>query len=90
MARHTATEVARNFASFLDRVQHRGERVVIQRRGVTIAELVPVSTPAALSVEELVELCRDLPHLGPDDAAAFGETIESGRNEMGGVFDPWA
>ena len=89
MARHTATEVARNFASFLDRVQHRGERVVIQRRGVAVAELCPVAAPPALTAAELRAVWQTLPHLDADDAEAFEAELAASRAALAAVPDPW-
>jgi antitoxin (DNA-binding transcriptional repressor) of toxin-antitoxin stability system len=39
--RITSTEFAKNFADILDRVQHRGERFVIERRGKVVGKIVP-------------------------------------------------
>lgn len=88
-SRPTVTEVARNFAEFLDRVAFRGERFVLTRAGRPVAELAPV--PIGGRLGDLPDLLASLPSLG-DDAADFAADVDRAREELGepGVRDPWA
>ncbi len=42
MIEMNATDASRNFADLLDMVEHRGERIIIVRRGRAIAQIEPV------------------------------------------------
>ncbi|HEX8244008.1 MAG TPA: hypothetical protein VF541_10945 [Longimicrobium sp.] len=85
----SVTDVARNFSEYINRVAHRGERFVLMRGGKAVAELRPVPTGCRLS--ELPEIFAALPHLGSDDAAAFGRDVDAAREELDAVpvRDPW-
>lgn len=85
----TVTEVARNFAEYLNRVAFGGERFVLTRGKKPVAELRPV--PRGRTLGDLPALLADLPHLGEEDAAAFAEDIDNARKEMArvGLRDPW-
>lgn len=76
----SVTEVARNFAEYLDRVAHRGEDFTLVRRGRPVAYLAPVPRGARLG--DLPDLLERIPRLDPDEAEAFGRDIEAARAEI--------
>jgi antitoxin (DNA-binding transcriptional repressor) of toxin-antitoxin stability system len=87
--RQNVTEVARNFADFLNRVAYRGETFVLLRGGKPVAELRPVATGRRLG--ELPELMASLPRLAEEDAAAFEQDLDAAREEMERIpiGSPW-
>lgn len=84
------THAARHFADYINRVVYRGERFILVRGKMPVAELVPV--PSARRVGDLPGILATLPHLGPTEAERFGEDIESARSDLArrGITDPWA
>jgi antitoxin (DNA-binding transcriptional repressor) of toxin-antitoxin stability system len=86
----SVTEVARNFADYINRVAFRGEQFTLMRGNKPVAELRPV--PSGRRLGELPELLASLPRLSPDDAAALAEDIEAARSELSEqpLSDPWA
>lgn len=86
----SVTEVARNFADYINRVAFRGERFILMRGGRPVAELRPV--PAGLRLGDLPALLASLPRLGPEEAAAFDADLAAARDEMASFpdRDPWA
>jgi antitoxin (DNA-binding transcriptional repressor) of toxin-antitoxin stability system len=85
----SVTDVARNFADYVNRVAFRGERFILMRGRKPVAELRPV--PLGRRVSELPELLASLPRLSPDAAAELGAEIERARAEANArrVRDPW-
>jgi antitoxin (DNA-binding transcriptional repressor) of toxin-antitoxin stability system len=69
----TATELASRLTDVLSRVQHRGERFVVQQNGETIATIVLANQRPALTVRELIARVGDLPFPGD----GFGDDLES-------------
>ncbi len=86
----SVTEVARNFADYINRVAFRGERFTLMRGNKPVAELRPV--PSGGRLGELPELLASLPRLSPDDASALAEDIEAARSELSEqpLSVPWA
>ncbi len=86
----SVTEVARNFADYINRIAFRGERFTLMRGNKPVAELRPV--PSGRRLGELPELLASLPRLSPDDASALAEDIEAARSELSEqpLSDPWA
>jgi antitoxin (DNA-binding transcriptional repressor) of toxin-antitoxin stability system len=76
----SVTEVARNFADYVNRVAFRGERFVLMRGRRAVAELRPV--PTGMRLGDLPGLLASLPRLGPDDAAAFEDDLATARDQM--------
>lgn len=76
----SVTEVARNFADYVNRVAFRGEHFVLMRGRRAVAELRPV--PAGMRLGDLPGLLASLPRLGPEDAAAFEADLATARNQM--------
>jgi antitoxin (DNA-binding transcriptional repressor) of toxin-antitoxin stability system len=90
MPNASVTEVARNFAEYVNRVAYRGERFTLMRGGKPVAELTPVAR--GVRVEDLPALFASLPRLTLDEVDAFARDIELGRplasdDDFG---DPWA
>jgi len=85
----TVTEVARHFAEYVNRVTYRRESFVLVRGNKEVAELRPLPTGRRLS--ELPALFASLPHLTADEAASFGDDLESARAELASleVRDAW-
>jgi antitoxin (DNA-binding transcriptional repressor) of toxin-antitoxin stability system len=85
----SVTEVARNFADYVNRVAFRGERFVLMRGRRAVAELRPV--PAGGRLGALGGMLASLPRLGADDAAAFDDDLAAARAELGAIpdRDPW-
>jgi antitoxin (DNA-binding transcriptional repressor) of toxin-antitoxin stability system len=85
----SVTEVARNFAEFINRVAFRGERFVLMRGKKAVAELRPV--PTGKRLRELPELLASLPRLGSDEADALARDLERAGAELRRqtIVDPW-
>lgn len=86
----TVTEVARNFAEYVNRVAFGGESFVLMRGKKPVAELRPV--PVGKRLEELPGTLGSLPRLSEEEAAEMGWDLDRARKELGGVplRDPWA
>ena len=87
--RPTVTEVARNFADYINRVAYRQERFTLMRSGKPVAELGPV--PAGKRLGELPDLLKSLPRLGAAEAESLAKDLEAGRDLLrkAEVRDPW-
>lgn len=85
----SVTEIARDFAEYINRVAYRGECFVLVRGNVPIAELRPLSTGKRLA--ELPALLASLPHLSETEAAQFAEDLTAAREALARVEvqDPW-
>ena len=85
----SVTQVARNFAEYLNRVVYGGERFVLVRGGKAVAELGPV--PNGRRLAELPDILASIPHLSPEEATAFEADIEATRLELSRLVprDPW-
>jgi len=55
MTEISATEAARNFAELLDAVEHKGERILIARRGRVVAQIEPVAKGRGSDVKSLIK-----------------------------------
>ncbi len=86
----SVTEVARNFADYINRVVYRGERFVLVRGNKPVAELGPL--PVGKRLAELPDLLDSLPKLSEIEAAEFAGDLVSARAMLctTGVRDPWA
>ena len=85
----SVTEVARNFAEYINRVAFRGERFVLMRGKRAVAELRPV--PIGRHLGELSEVLSSLPRLTEPEIAAMEEDLDGARRRLGSsaVPDPW-
>jgi antitoxin (DNA-binding transcriptional repressor) of toxin-antitoxin stability system len=85
----SVTQMARNFAEYLNRVAYRGERFVLVRGGMPIAELGPI--PSGRSLGELRDILESIPRLDPEDAVAFSEDLAAARTSLAEqeIREPW-
>lgn len=85
----TVTEVARNFAEYINRVSYWGENFVLLRGNKPVAELRPV--PVGKKLVELPSLLASLPHLSPAEASEFADDLATAREGLARVEvrDPW-
>jgi antitoxin (DNA-binding transcriptional repressor) of toxin-antitoxin stability system len=83
----TVTQVARNFAEYVNRVAYRGESFTLLRGRKPIAELRPL--PAGARLSELPGLLASLPALTQDEAGDFAADLEISREELGEARDVW-
>lgn len=83
--RVSASSAARSFSELLERVQHGGETVTIERNGIPICEVAPVRA-ARFTVSDLVALLRSTPK--PD--ARYWDVVEAiTRNQPLVEPSPW-
>lgn len=86
-------EAKAKFSELLGRVAHRGERIVVQRRGKAVAALVPMtdlpqgkSEPEHDWLDDIVGLCADC----PDFCDTLDEIVAERQQEQPGeVHFPW-
>ena len=86
----SVTDVARNFAEYVNRVAFGGESFVLVRGKKPVAELRPV--PVGRRLGELSGVLSSMPRLSEEEAVSFGEDLDVARRELEGVplRDPWA
>jgi antitoxin (DNA-binding transcriptional repressor) of toxin-antitoxin stability system len=86
----SVTDVARNFAEYINRVAFRGERFVLMRGKRPVAELRPV--PSGKKLRDLPELLASLPRLSEAEAADLAADLDHARADMSRLStpDPWA
>lgn len=84
----SVTDVARNFAEYVNRVAYRGERFTLIRGGKPMAELVPVAR--GVPIRDIAGIFASLPRLTPAEADEFARDLDAAREELGlEVRDPW-
>lgn len=85
----SVTEVARNFAEYVNRVAYRGERYTLMRGGKAVAELAPVVR--GVPIRDIPAIFAALPRLTPAEADEFARDLDDARREAGweSVRDPW-
>lgn len=85
----SVTDVARNFADYINRVVFKRERFILTRSNRPVAELRPV--PAGGRLGDLPDLLAALPRLAPADADAFAKDLAAAREQLGEhpPRDPW-
>jgi len=83
----TVTQVARNFAEYVNRVAYRRESFTLLRGRKPLAELRPL--PAGARLAELPALLAALPRLSPAEASEFADDLAAARGELGEVRDAW-
>ena len=88
--RVAVTDVARNFADFINRVAYRGEEFILERGGKSVAELNPAIVGEKLG--SLVEFIDSLPRLSDLDRNDLLASQKAGtktrKKEV--LRDPWA
>jgi len=83
----TVTQVARNFAEYVNRVAYRRESFTLLRGKKPLAELRPLPTGARLS--ELPGLLASLPRLTEAEAHDLAADLDAARDELGEARDAW-
>lgn len=85
----SVTEVARNFAEYVNRVAYRGERFTLMRGGKAVAELAPVIR--GVPIRDIPAIFASLPRLTPAEADEFARDLDAARAELGweDMRDPW-
>ncbi len=83
----TVTQVARNFAEYVNRVAYRRESFTLLRGKKPLAELRPL--PAGARLSELPGLLASLPRLTEAEAGDFAADLEASREELGEARDVW-
>jgi antitoxin (DNA-binding transcriptional repressor) of toxin-antitoxin stability system len=83
----TVTQLARNFAEYVNRVAYRRETFTLVRGNKPLAELRPL--PAGARVSELPGLMASLPRLSEAEAGDFALDLDAARGELGEVRDAW-
>jgi hypothetical protein len=83
----SVTQIARNFAEYVNRVAFRRESFTLLRGNKPLAELRPV--PAGARLSELPGLLASLPRLTPAEADAFAADLDSARDELAETPDAW-
>lgn len=87
--RPSVTDVARNFAEYINRVTYRGERFVLMKGRKPVAELRPV--PSGRTLGDLLDLLSSLPAMTDEERASFARDIEEARPSTppAELRDPW-
>jgi antitoxin (DNA-binding transcriptional repressor) of toxin-antitoxin stability system len=80
--RITATDAARSFSDVLNQVRYQGAEFDIVRGNEVVARLVPAAPAGGVALNQLDELVRSLPRLGPLEAERFALDIERGLARM--------
>jgi antitoxin (DNA-binding transcriptional repressor) of toxin-antitoxin stability system len=85
----TVTQVARNFADYINRVAYRHESFTLVRGNRPLAELRPL--PAGARLSELPALLASLPRLSPAETEDFAKDLQEAQAELAGaeVRDAW-
>jgi antitoxin (DNA-binding transcriptional repressor) of toxin-antitoxin stability system len=85
----TVTQVARNFADYINRVAYRHESFTLVRGNRPLAELRPL--PAGARLSELPALLASLPRMSPAETEDFAEDLREAQAELTGaeVRDAW-
>ena len=83
----TVTQVARNFAEYINRVAYRRESFTLLRGKKPLAELRPLPTGTRLS--ELPGLLASLPRLTEAEAGDLAADLDAARDELGEARDAW-
>jgi len=93
----SAMQLRTSIGDVLNRIEYRGDRVVIERKGTPVAAIIGVPDLRrleALEHEREVELFRlakrafEEDHLGPMTFDEFAATVEQTRGESLGLPDP--
>ncbi|NLO28848.1 MAG: type II toxin-antitoxin system Phd/YefM family antitoxin [Actinobacteria bacterium] len=83
----TVTQLARNFAEYVNRVAYRRESFRLVRGNKPLAELRPL--PMGTRLSELPGLLASLPRLSAAEAGEFALDLDAARGELGEVGDAW-
>ena len=79
----TVTQAARQFSDVINRVRYRGERFMLTKGAVAVAELRPVASARLVTGRDLARRLRAMPHLGSAGAAKFASDLDEARKSAG-------
>jgi PHD/YefM family antitoxin component YafN of YafNO toxin-antitoxin module len=83
----TATELARNFRTMLDKVEFKHEELIVIRNNHEVARIIP--GPATMTaLEAMANIYRTLPEEAADSWFKDARHTEKGLKDE--VSDPWA
>ena len=83
----SATELARNISTSVDKVRVSGKSIYITKGTQTVAELCP-PPKTGYPVDQLAEMISSLPGLGVD-AEAMSSDLKKARQQAKLPADPW-
>ena len=83
----SATELARNISTSVDKVRVSGKSIYITRGTQTVAELCP-PPKTGYPVDQLAEMIASLPGLGKD-AEVMSDDLKKARQQAKLPGDPW-
>lgn len=86
----SATDAARKFSDVLNQVRYQGTEFDIVRGKEVIARLVPAAPMGGVALDQLNELARSLPRLGPGEGERFAQDIERGMARIRPDAVEWA
>ncbi len=86
MTKLTASELARNLSSVLDRLEFGGEEIIVLRNNHPIARMIPGS-PHRTALEAMADLYRTI---APEAAEKWLEDSKTGGALERELKDPWA
>lgn len=75
----TEAELSERLLEILDRVEHHGERFVVERDGVVVATINPARSQPGITVKELIARVGDLPMPGD----GFADDLEAIQASQG-------
>lgn len=82
----SVTEAVRQFSDLINRVYYRGESVILTKGNKAVASIQPIQSEQnkqkKITVRELAEIFKSLPHLDPDDVDLFEKDIEEGKKML--------
>lgn len=87
MSTVTATELARNFRTMLDRVEFKHEQLIVIRNNHEVARIVP--GPATMTA---LDAMSDIYNTLHEESARewLKDSRKAGKDDLGKVRDPWA
>lgn len=78
----SATDAARNFSDILNQVRYQAAEFDIVRGREVVARILPATPAGGVPLDELAELLKALPRLGPKEADRLARDIERGLSRM--------
>lgn len=82
----TATKLARNLSDILNRVHYNGERFVVERNGLPVAEIMPARQKKIRTLGDLIALWDTFPK---PDKEFWDELEEIQANQPLAEFPAW-
>jgi antitoxin (DNA-binding transcriptional repressor) of toxin-antitoxin stability system len=86
----SATNLARNFSEFLNRVRYQGVTLDVTRGSDVIACISPPSPAGGFPIAQLDRLFASLPQLTAEEAAQFANDVTAVVGNLQPERDAWA